>query len=242
MREKVQNLHVRVGDNTSDLELSDEGSTTDASDSETESEFSMHPLSRTSSATSATSLSVADPSAHASAIHTLSSAAAETEFRSEVSQSLERAFAEGHSVENAAVELKTLRMASNVPLRRVREAVVGALVDRVPLTVDAATQRAEVARIVARWGPLVDKIGGVDAVETLEVLQQHCAAAPPARQALFAPMLAALYRHDLVEEDDVRAWHASGAARGEGVVAAKPGSAFLEGLRRCWAVGERMIG
>ena len=202
----------------------------------------MHPLSRTSSATSATSLSVADAASHASAIHTLSYAAAETEFRSEVAQSLERAFAEGHSVENAAVELKTLRMASNVPLRRVREAVVGAIIDRVALApADPAQQRAEIARTVRRWGALIDKIGGVDPVETVEALQQHCAAAPPARQAIFGQTLAALYQLDLVDEEHIRAWHASPVARGEGVLGAKPGSAFLEGLMKCWAVGTKMI-
>ena len=206
----------------------------------------MHALSRTSSMTSASgptlslSLSPADPSAQTSAIHTLSSAAAETEFRSEVAQSLERAFAEGHAVENAAVELKTLRMASNVPLRRVREAVVGAIVDRVPLVPgDAAAQRAEIAAFVRRWGPLIDKIGGVDPVETVEVLQYHCAAAGP-RQGLFAQMLVALYQQDLVDEDDIRMWHRSPAARGEGT-GVKPGSALAEGLKKCWDVGAKLL-
>ncbi|KAJ3793450.1 hypothetical protein GGU11DRAFT_850892 [Lentinula aff. detonsa] len=41
---------------------------------------------------------------------------AESEFRNEVRLSLECAFTEGHSVDNAAVELKTLRMATNVSL------------------------------------------------------------------------------------------------------------------------------
>ncbi|KAI0647184.1 nucleotide-diphospho-sugar transferase [Trametes meyenii] len=230
---------MRIGDDASDLELSDEGSTTDDDFSDTDTSYSVR--SRASSMTSASGPSFSlnlDPSASASAIHTLSSAAAETEFRSEVAQSLERAFAEGHSVENAAVELKTLRMASNVPLRRVREAVVGAIVDRVPLVPDdAAAQRAEIARFVRRWGQLIDKIGGVDAVETVEALQYHCAGAG-ARQALFAQVLAALYQQDLVEEDDIRAWHKSAAARGEGL---KPNSPRAEGVKKCWAVGAKMI-
>ena len=92
-----------------------------------------------------------------------------------------------------------------------------------------------------RWGALIDKIGGVDPVETVEALQQHCAAAPPARQAIFGQTLAALYQLDLVDEEHIRAWHASPVARGEGVLGAKPGSAFLEGLMKCWAVGTKMI-
>lgn len=96
---------------------------------------------------------------------------AESEFRTEVTQSLDRAFAEGHSVDNAAVELKTLRMASNVPLSRVREAVVAAIVDQIKIVEAGVPQRQEIASIITRWGPLIDKIGGVDAVETITSLQ-----------------------------------------------------------------------
>lgn len=96
---------------------------------------------------------------------------AESEFRNEVQQSLERAFTEGHSVDNAAVELKTLRMASNVPLTRVREAVVAAIVEHICLVEGGGAQRKEIASVIGRWGPLIDRIGGVDAVETISVLQ-----------------------------------------------------------------------
>ena len=97
---------------------------------------------------------------------------AEAEFQMEVRQTLERAFAEGHSVDNAAVELKTLRMASNVPLRRVREGVVAAIVEEIPVVEgDMVGQKREILGIVKRWGELIDRIGGVDAVETVSVLQ-----------------------------------------------------------------------
>ena len=158
-----------LGDTASDLDLSDAGSVTeDESDSEDEDDASslMNGLSRSSSMTS---VSLPDPSV--STIHNLQASAADSEFRSEVKQSLDRAFAEGHSVDNASVELKTLRMASNVPLRRVREAVVEAIVERIPIVEgDAAKQRTEITKMVARWGPLIDRIGGIDPVETVEVL------------------------------------------------------------------------
>ena len=96
----------------------------------------------------------------------------ESEFKHEVKLSLERAFAEDHSVDNAAVELKTLRMASNVPLVRVREAVVGAIVERINIVEGGgAPQRKEITNVVSRWGNLINQIGGVDAVETVCVLQ-----------------------------------------------------------------------
>lgn len=103
----------------------------------------------------------------------------ESEFRIEVTQSLERAFAEEHSVDNAAVELKTLRMASNVPLSKVREAVVAAIVDQIKIVdTSAVAQRKEIANVIGRWGPLIDRIGGVDAVETCTYLQVRGPRAP----------------------------------------------------------------
>jgi len=212
----------------SDLDLSDPGSIT-SPESESESESSddepRNLRGITSSASSATSL----PD------HTLS-LMADAEFASEVAQSLERAFAEGHSVDNAAVELKTLRMASNVPLRRVREAVVAAIVDRIPFLDNAAQQqRKEIATVVGRWGDLITKIGGVDAVETTTILQIHCASS--SRLSLFGQILSALYQNDIVEEDDIRVWHALPSSKGTDV----PGITVAENMHKCWLVGSRMI-
>lgn len=98
--------------------------------------------------------------------------AAFSEFRHEVKLSLDRAFSEGHSVDDAAVELKTLRMAHNVPLRRVKEAVIAVIVNRINI-IDGGgpAQRTQIVNIVSRWGALINKIGGVEPVETIEVLQ-----------------------------------------------------------------------
>jgi hypothetical protein len=97
--------------------------------------------------------------------------AGDHEFQTEVRLSLDRAFSEGHSLENASVELKTLRMASNVPLRRVREGVVAGIVERISLIEGAVPQRAEIKNWVDRWGDLINLIGGVDGVETVSILQ-----------------------------------------------------------------------
>jgi translation initiation factor eIF-2B subunit epsilon len=99
---------------------------------------------------------------------------AESEFCTEVRLSLQRAFSEGHAVEDAAVELKTLRMASNVPLRLVREAVIAVIVEHIPIVKGPgalAAQREEISRVVGQWGNLINKIGGVNPVETIAILQ-----------------------------------------------------------------------
>jgi translation initiation factor eIF-2B subunit epsilon len=117
-----------------------------------------------------------EASAHSSTTSTPSTAIAsklnsiaDEEFQKEVVASLERAWSEGHTVENAAVELKTLRMASNVPLLRVREAIVRFLLDKIECGVGEI--RDKIRKIVPRWGALINAIGGVDEVETIEVLQ-----------------------------------------------------------------------
>lgn len=65
--------------------------------------------------------------------------------------------------------------------------------------------------------------------------QHHCARST--RLPLFGQILAALYQSDMVEEDDIRAWHAKPAAKGEDI----KGGTLLENIQRCWSVGEKMI-
>ncbi|TDL27353.1 nucleotide-diphospho-sugar transferase [Rickenella mellea] len=211
---------LRLGDNASDLDLSDIGSVTSSERSEMDSDESDD--EHIVDGILAPSLSLPG------------GPIGESEFQSEVRQSLERAFAEGHSVDNAAVELKTLRMASNVPLRRVREAVVAAIVERIPIeNAGAAAQRKEIGRVVQRWGPLIDRIGGRDAVETVSVLQGHCANST--RLPLFGQILAALYQSDIVEEDEIREWHATSSSKGSGQ------GTLAENMHKCWTVGGKMI-
>jgi len=217
---------MRLGDDLTDLVLSDPGSIT--SEDERSSDSDDDDFSQNNSlASSVTSLPAA------SAIATVS--ASEQEFQTEVRLSLERAFSEGHSLENASVELKTLRMASNVPLRRVREAVVAGIVERIPVVEGTLTQRVEIRKWVDRWGDLINLIGGVDGVETVSILQYHCASST--RFPLFGQILAALYQNDIVEEEDIRSWHAEPEAKGEGVQVGN----LLENIQKTWIIGARMI-
>ena len=159
---------MRLGDDAPDLYASDaESASTSGVSSPPESDAEDDAGESLSSASSAASVSTPVTSSKGISRE-------ELEFKVEVTQSLERAFEEGHSVDNAAVELKTLRMASNVPLTRVREAVIAALVGRIRVVSPEegpAKQKAEVENVVGRWGGLINKIGGVDGVETISTLQ-----------------------------------------------------------------------
>ena len=57
------------------------------------------------------------------------------------------------------------------------------------------------------------------------------------RFPLFGQILAALYQNDIVEEEDIRNWHAEPEAKGEGV----KGGNLLENIQKTWIVGARMI-
>ncbi|KAG7452606.1 nucleotide-diphospho-sugar transferase [Guyanagaster necrorhizus] len=216
---------MRLGDEPSDLEddssTSSDGEGGSSSDEDEDFKMSLEP-----------SLAL-----DMSAINLPSSdSIAESEFRAEVTQSLERAFSEGHSIDNAAVELKTLRMASNVPLSRVREAVIAAIVERIRI-VDGggAAQRTEISNVIQRWGGLIDRIGGVDAVETISILQTHCSTSE--RMPLFGQILAALYQADIVEEEDLGKWHSSPSAGGVGL----PPGTQTDNIRKCWNIGALLI-
>ncbi|KDQ18101.1 hypothetical protein BOTBODRAFT_52900 [Botryobasidium botryosum FD-172 SS1] len=138
-----------------------------------------------------------------------------SDFKSECTQSLERAFEEGHTVENAAIELKTLRMASNVELELVKDVLVSFLVKHIPIVENAGQQRTEVNKLIGRWGRLVSALGADDAVENLVLFQRHCASAPK-YQRIFGLVLAALYNSDVVDEDDIKEWLSNSEARGVG--------------------------
>lgn len=160
------------GDDTSDLDLSDAGSISSSEDESESSDDEDAVFSESNFGVLTSSTLSSMPLSAPTGITASADARLESEFKREVELSLERAFAEGHSVDNAAVELKTLRMASNVPLVRVREAVVGAIVERITIVEGGgALQRKEIASVVERWGALINQIGGVDAVETVSVLQ-----------------------------------------------------------------------
>ncbi|KJA27539.1 hypothetical protein HYPSUDRAFT_198273 [Hypholoma sublateritium FD-334 SS-4] len=227
--ENFQNQRfMRLGDTLSDIDDGDASSSSD-SDSDSSSETSDFDDHDSISGHSDLSLQLTDAGSVSGGLM------ADEEFRTEVTQSLERAFSEGHSVDNAAVELKTLRMASNVPLTRVKEAVVAAIVERIPLVDgDARVQRTAIGTMVSRWGGLIDRIGGVDPVETVTILQAHCASST--RMPLFGQILAALYQDDIVEEDDIRAWHALPNAQPE-----EGADALAENMRKCWMIGTHMI-
>lgn len=130
----------------------------------------------------------------------------------EAINSLDRAFDDNATVENALLELKTLRMASNVPQARLRAAVV------VYLCQKGGTSAVEAVKIVSRWGGLLAGLIGEDEdamVDALLALQRHCAE-ETSHARLFPAYLQAFYNEDVVDEAGVVAWYRSPASRTTG--------------------------
>ena len=54
---------------------------------------------------------------------------------------------------------------------------------------------------------------------------------------MFGQLLIAIYQDDIVEEDDIRRWHALPASKGQGLTS----DVELENYKKCWLIGARMI-
>lgn len=54
---------------------------------------------------------------------------------------------------------------------------------------------------------------------------------------MFGQILAALYQDDIVDEDDIRAWHGNPKSQGQDV---KPAS-LQDNYNKCWVTGAHMI-
>lgn len=139
----------------------------------------------------------------------------QSEFMTECIHSLDRSFAEGHTVDNASIELKTLRMASNVPLNEVRAVVV-------PYVLGRAGGAAGAADTLDRWGGLIASLTGDqdDAMVDCVLRAQEFVAAgdadsgvPAGDVRMWLRVLKGFYENDVVSDDAVFAWYKSVDAR-----------------------------
>ncbi|KAL7425002.1 translation initiation factor eIF-2B epsilon subunit, GEF [Cryptotrichosporon argae] len=131
-------------------------------------------------------------------------------FHTEARASLERAYDEGHTVENALLELKTLVMGYNSGIDAARKDVVDFLLSKTPFSGGAAHVLAAATGIWARWGGIVDSLTR-DGSEIVVDAQAYCAADEHARP-WFGVVCRALYEADVVDEDALVEWRSLSAA------------------------------
>jgi translation initiation factor eIF-2B subunit epsilon len=136
------------------------------------------------------------------------------EFHTEAEDSLNRAFSENHSVENAAIELKTLRMATNVTFHEVREAIVAAL-----MCVLVSSPPATVTKEFEKWGQLLEEFTEDDeaSLDTVFLVQRYFARGGAAgKENSFVKGLQQLYQADVLDEDVIFKWFGDDRSNGVG--------------------------
>ncbi|KAF9363160.1 hypothetical protein BGX34_004747 [Mortierella sp. NVP85] len=131
----------------------------------------------------------------------------------EIGQTLERAFKEGHSIDIAALELNTLRMASNSTFHEMRKRIIPGVLKNIDLTAKAGSGKM-VKEVLTRWGPLIGKMihDEKDQLDGLFILQRACASLYPdsaQAQKVFAPTLRYFYDQDITEDDAILEWYRS---------------------------------
>ena len=139
------------------------------------------------------------------------------EFYAEANESLSRAFNENHSIDNATIELKTLRMATNVTSHEVREAIITALMD-VYISEPGTKGRG----IIKKWASLLDRFSMEDVddqIDILLILQRYFV--KKVREGVvslgkFVRALQDFYDADVLEEDKIIRWYGDERAKGSG--------------------------
>ncbi|KAG9326576.1 hypothetical protein KVV02_001503 [Mortierella alpina] len=124
----------------------------------------------------------------------------------EIAQTLERAFKDGHTVDIAALELNTLRMASNSNFHEMRKRIIPGVLKNIEAGAKPGSGKT-VKEILVRWGPLIGRMihDDADQVDGLFILQRSCAALQA--EKIFGPALRYFYDEDILEEDAILSWY-----------------------------------
>ncbi|UZJ56335.1 hypothetical protein CBS101457_005655 [Exobasidium rhododendri] len=122
------------------------------------------------------------------------------DFILEATASLQRAMEEGHTIDNASIELKTLRMASNVALSEVRMVTIDVLLSKLQ-----PSNAKQVQQLMTRWSGLITRVSSDDEPEAIGMIQSYCAS-HTTHMALFVPFLKMFYNDDVFEEESIVAW------------------------------------
>jgi translation initiation factor eIF-2B subunit epsilon len=137
------------------------------------------------------------------------------EFYTEAVESLSRAFHENHSVDNALIELKTLRMATNVTFHEVREAIISAIMSVV------SSGSVKMEEMLDKWGILLapfteDEDAQVDLALSLQRYFAKRVSDDSSLKKSFVRGLQGLYSADVLEEDGIFRWFDNERAHGKG--------------------------
>ncbi|KAK9448360.1 nucleotide-diphospho-sugar transferase [Limtongia smithiae] len=130
-------------------------------------------------------------------------------FMREAQSSLERAIAEDHDTDIAALELGTLRLAKNAPFHEVRAATITALMSRISMLINSNTMKVKpaVASVLARWSDLFKRqvFDDADQIDLILLIQRDCTRRLQG-SAILLHSLNFLYDQDTLDEENILRW------------------------------------
>ena len=128
-----------------------------------------------------------------------------SDWRYEVSQTLQRAFEDKHTADIATLELNTLKMAYNLSFRDLREIVVPGI-----LELCIGKDSDQITQIIERWFPIVKKFVHTadDETDLLNVIVKYLLKCNDLVDQ-FPVILKNLFDIDLLEEEITLKWHDS---------------------------------
>jgi translation initiation factor eIF-2B subunit epsilon len=202
-------------------------------------------LSTLSAASSSPGLSaVSDDDSSLPDVMGLTMDAAESTFQKESHDSLNRAWEEGHSVDNALVEYRLLIKGLNADLDFSRKQVVNFMLDKSDLTSGGGAPKilATTTSVFTRWGDLAlqlaphpSKAGQNEPLKVVLDVQERCVDEEELRP-YFGIILRAMYEADIVDEGGLIRWRGLKRSKGDGQDEDKE-----EIWKETWAKGKAFV-
>ncbi|KNC98198.1 translation initiation factor eIF2B catalytic subunit epsilon [Spizellomyces punctatus DAOM BR117] len=130
----------------------------------------------------------------------------ENDWKREAEATLERAFNEGHSIDIAALELNTLKMAMNISFHDLRKISIPSILK----LIDLSKIPQSLDQVLKRWGKLLLKFSHneEDQIDCLRILEDFCVIHENYVKFV-SRILHGLYDLDVLSEDAIIKWHQS---------------------------------
>ncbi len=147
-------------------------------------------------------------------------------FAAEVSDTVKRAVSAGHSVDNVALEVNSLKFAQNRSFGDCVLAILPALLETLELAeLPSKPKRVKaVEKCLGRWGALLSRFvqSATEQDVLMTALERHCEADAVTRE-IFEHVTKQLYEcdDDILDEEAIERWAAAAADEDDGSHAAK---------------------
>jgi translation initiation factor eIF-2B subunit epsilon len=180
-------------------------------------------LSTLSAASSSPGLSAVSDDSSLPDVVGMSLEAGDAQFRKEAYDSLDRAWEEGHNIDNALVEYRLLIKGYNADLDVSRKQVVNYLLSKIDLLSGVPKILASATSVFNKWGefalqlaPHPSQAGQNEPLKVVLDVQEQCVEDDTLRP-YFGIILRAIYEADLADEGGLVRWRGLKRSKGDGL-------------------------